>query len=172
MCTSMFNGVDCCFSRCTFIIFCCPSTIKYTFPFSTSIIQLWGNGFPGSNTKLGLSVPPSLCQSERQTDRQSVSQSVSQPVRSPVHQSIRQLVRPSVNWSVPSHLPLSPLIVFMAMTVVGAMPPKLKLQSFIFHELEFVCFSKSTRMPVFTMAMSSSRRRACLKANTYSCWRK
>ena len=70
-----------------------------------------------------------------------------------------------------SYLPVSPLMVFMAMTVVGAMPPKLKLQSFIFHELEFVCFSKSTRMPVFTMAMSSSRRRACLKANTYSCYR-
>jgi len=60
-------------------------------------------------------------------------------------------------------------MVFMAMTVVGAMPPKLKVQSFIFHELELVGFSSNTLMAVFTMAMSSSRRRACLNAKIYSC---
>ena len=59
-------------------------------------------------------------------------------------------------------------MVFMAMTVVGAMPPKLKLQSFICHERGNVGFSSNTLMAVFTMAMSSSRRRACLNAKTYS----
>ena len=67
-----------------------------------------------------------------------------------------------------SYRPVSPLMVFLAMTVEGAMPPKLKLQSFICHELEFVRFSNITLMAVFTMAMSSSRRRACLNAKTYS----
>ena len=70
-----------------------------------------------------------------------------------------------------SYRPVSPLMVFMAMTVVGAIPPKLKLQSWIFHELEFVGFSSNTRMPVFTIAISSSRRRACLKAKTYSSYK-
>ena len=66
---------------------------------------------------------------------------------------------------------MSPLMVFMAMTVVGAIPPKLKLQSFICHEPEFVRFSKITLIAVFTMAMSSSRRRACLNAKTCSCYK-
>ena len=71
-----------------------------------------------------------------------------------------------------AYLPVSPLMVFMAMTVVGAMPPKLKLQSLICHELEFTCFSNNTLIAVFTMAISSSRRRACLKAKTCSCYKK
>ena len=74
---------------------------------------------------------------------------------------------------IPSpYLPVRPLMVFMAMTVEEAMPPKLKLQSLIRHELEFTCFSNNTLIAVFTMAMSSSRRRACLKAKTYSCYKK
>lgn len=60
-------------------------------------------------------------------------------------------------------------MVFKAMTVVDAMPPKLKLQSLICHEPAFRSFSSNTLMPVFTMAISSSRLRACLKAKTYSC---
>ena len=67
-----------------------------------------------------------------------------------------------------SYRPVSPLMVFMAMTVVGPMPPKLKLQSFICQKLEFVGFSNITLMAVVTIAMSSSRLRACLKANTYT----
>ena len=74
---------------------------------------------------------------------------------------------------IPSpYLPVSPLMVFMAMTVEEAMPPKLKLQSLIRRELEFTCFSNNTLIAVFTTAMSSSRRRACLKAKTYSCYKK
>ena len=74
---------------------------------------------------------------------------------------------------VPSpYLPVSPLMVFIAMTVVGARPPKLKLQSLMCQELELLCFSNNTLMAVFTMAISSSRRRACLKENTYSCYKK
>lgn len=67
------------------------------------------------------------------------------------------------------YLLVRPWMVFKAMTVVGAMPPKLKLQSLICHEPAFRSFSSSTLMPVFTMAISSSRLRACLKAKTYSC---
>lgn len=67
------------------------------------------------------------------------------------------------------YLPVKHFMVFKAITVVGAIPPKVKLQSLICHELEFVCFSSCTLMAVFTMAMSSSRLRACLKANMCSC---
>ena len=67
-------------------------------------------------------------------------------------------------WSGFPYRPVRPLMVFRAITVVGAIPPKLKLQSLICHEEELPCFSNSTLIPVLTIAMSSSRRRACLKA--------
>ena len=67
-------------------------------------------------------------------------------------------------WSGFPYRPVRPLMVFIAITVVGAIPPKLKLQSLICHEEELPCFSNSTLIPVLTIAMSSSRRRACLKA--------
>ena len=67
-------------------------------------------------------------------------------------------------WSGFPYLPVRPLMVFIAITVVGAIPPKLKVQSLICHEEELPCFSNSTLIPVLTIAMSSSRRRACLKA--------
>ena len=67
-------------------------------------------------------------------------------------------------WNGFPYRPVRPFMVFIAITVVGAIPPKLKLQSLIFHEEELSCFSNSTLIPVLTMAMSFSRRRACLKA--------
>ena len=79
------------------------------------------------------------------------------------------LVVPLENEIVDPYLLVRPWMVFKAITVVGAMPPKLKLQSLICHEPAFRSFSSNTLMPVFTMAISSSRLRACLKAKTYSC---
>lgn len=71
-----------------------------------------------------------------------------------------------------TYLPIRLFMVFTAMTVVRAMPPKLKLQSLICHELHFVCFPSNTLIAAFTIAMSCSRRRACLMAKTYSFWKK
>ena len=67
------------------------------------------------------------------------------------------------------YLPMRALMVSTAITVVGAMPPKLKVQSLIFHELLHRSLSNNTLMQVLTMAISPSRLRDCLKANTYSC---
>ena len=67
------------------------------------------------------------------------------------------------------YLPMRAFMVSTAITVVGAMPPKLKVQSLIFHKPLHRSLSNNTLMQVLTMAKSLSHLRDCLKANTYSC---
>ena len=67
------------------------------------------------------------------------------------------------------YLPMRALMVSTAITVVGATPPNVKVQSLIFHKPLHRSLSNNTLMQVLTMAISLSCLRDCLKANTYSC---
>ena len=67
-----------------------------------------------------------------------------------------------------AHLPITSSLHLVTMTVVGAKPPKLSAMSAMTCESR----SRHTHMPAFTIAMSSSRRFACLYPYKYSFYKK
>lgn len=66
------------------------------------------------------------------------------------------------------YLPIRKLLARRATTVVGAIPPKLNVQSLTICADCNEDFSIMILIPAFTIVISSERRRACLNPRKYS----
>ena len=66
------------------------------------------------------------------------------------------------------YLPIRKLLARRATTVIGAIPPKLNVQSLTTCADGIEDFSITILIPALTIAISSERRRACLNPRKYS----